>query len=196
MSIREEDKIIKGLIDGDESVINSFYVNNLPKIRSYILNNSGNKADAEDVFQDALVLTYQKLKENSINLNCSLATYVFAVGRNLWMNTLRKRRKIVPSNEITDISEDLNISIIEAINNVDKKFLYQKYFVRLGDACQRILLHFFSGKSMAKISELMGYSEGYARKKKFQCKENLIEMITADPLYRELGSSMDITKSK
>lgn len=195
MKIREEDKITQGLIAGDEKVIKIFYAENLPKIRSYILKNSGNKADAEDVFQDALVFTYQKLKKDSLNLSCSLSTYVFAVSRNLWMNTLRKRRKIVPNVKIVDISEDLNMSIIEVINNMDKQSLYQKSFLKLGDTCQSILLHFFSGKSMAKISELMDYSEGYARKKKFECKESLVEIITADPLYKELGSSMNKIKN-
>ena len=33
----------------------------------------------------------------------------------------------------------------------------------------------------------MGYSERYTRKKKFECKKRLIEMITNDPIYQELS---------
>lgn len=41
---------------------------------------------------------------------------------------------------------------------------------------------------MARIAELMGYgSVSYARKRKFQCKEKLIALTKAAPLYRELA---------
>jgi len=194
MSLKENSKITKGFVEGDEKVISDFYLKNLPIISNYISKNSGNATDAEDVFQDALVLTYQKLRGDSLNLNCSLATYVFAVSRNLWMNTLRKRRKIVLNDDLLGISKDVNESIIDAIHSKDKQFLFQKYFLKLGQSCQGVLMHFFSGKSMAKISELMGYSEGYTRKKKFECKKQLLEMIINDPMYRELSPISENTK--
>ncbi len=105
------------------------------------------------------------------------------------MNTLRKRKKILLRNETLEIPEDLNQSIIETINDREKQLLFQKHFMKLGTACQNILLHFFNGKSMMEISYLMNYSKGYSRKKKFECKKKLLEMIEADPLYRELHSN-------
>ena len=51
-----------------------------------------------------------------------------------------------------------------------------------------MLDHFFEGKSMQEIANLMGYSEAYARKKKFKTKEQLMAMIERDPLYREIAN--------
>jgi len=186
MSALKNNDVIKGVLGGDQVILTAFYRNNLPKITNFILKNSGNEADAEDVFQDALVLTYQKLRDDDLSLECALATYVFAVSRNLWMNTLRKRRKILLNDEFLGISEDLNESILETIFVKERQFLFQKYFLKLGERCQEVLLHFFSGKSMVEISKLMGYSEGYTRKKKFECKKHLTETIAKDPIFHEL----------
>lgn len=188
MSDLNDDDILKGIEKGNSRIIADFYHKNLPIITNYIRKNSGSETDAEDIFHDALVITYQKVRRGELKLDCSLSTYVFAVSRNLWMNALRKRKKIRPENELLNISESTEKSIIETINTKDKQLLYQKYFTQLGASCQQLLLHFFNGKSMADISILMGYSEGYSRKKKFECKKKLLQMIEVDPLYKELNT--------
>lgn len=186
MSVLKEKEIINGILEGEPTAVTQFYKDNLPKVTRYIITNSGDAADAQDVFQDAMMLVYQKLGNDSLKLECTLATYVFAVCRNLWMNALRKKRKMLLNDTILDISKDMDDSIIETIDKSEKKLLYQKHFANLGSSCKNLLLHFFEGTSMQKISKVMGYSEGYTRKKKFECKEKLLLMIGKDPLYKEL----------
>ncbi|MEO0527535.1 MAG: sigma-70 family RNA polymerase sigma factor [Bacteroidota bacterium] len=186
MSNNKEDEILRGFLSGNDAVINLFYKEHFPKIRSYILKNSGTEDDAKDVFQDALILTYKKLQTDSLRLNCSLATYVFAVSRNMWMNTLRKHKKMLSWDKIpNNIPENLNSSILEDMQNGEKLLLYQKHFRNLGTSCRKLLGHFFLGKSMDEISQLMDYSVGYTRKKKFECKKRLLEMLEVDPVYKE-----------
>ncbi len=186
MSKSEECKILEGIIAGEEAVIKAFYKKNQPYIRRYILQNSGNEEDVEDVFQDALVFIYQKLKTDSLELHCSLRTYFYAVCKNIWRNRLRKNKKLVITEEIHLTSEDMSISVIEEITHKERQHLYRKYFMRLNDSCKEVLTLVFDGKSMKEIGKLTGYSEGYTRKKKFECKRSLIEMIEKDPLYQEL----------
>ncbi len=186
MSEKKETDIINGFIAGNDAVIEEFYKKNFPSIRSYILRNSGTVADAQDVFQDALVLTFQKLNSESFRLECSLATYVFAVSRNIWMNTLRKRKKLIYQDQLPTISKSLENDIAEAVEQREKLFIYQKFFLKLGKDCQRLLELFFDGNSMSHISKIMGYSLAYTRKKKFQCKQSLLEMLEDDQAFKEL----------
>lgn len=186
MSEHKETEIVNGFIAGNDAVIRAFYKKQFPAIRNYILRNSGNISDAQDVFQDALVLTFQKLKSDSFRLECSLATYVFAVSRNIWMNTLRKRNKLIYHDQVPEISKSLDEDIVESISRKEKSFLYQKFFLKLGKDCQRLLGYFFEGKSMAEISEIMGYSVGYTRKKKFECKKTLLNSLEDDETFKEL----------
>ena len=178
---------MRGILEGDPKIVSQFYSDNLPKVTRYIAKNSGDAADAQDIFQDAMILVYQKLNNRSLQLNCTLGTYVFAVCRNLWMNALRKKRKMVLNDTIMEISKDTNDSIIESLFQIEKKLLYQKHFANLGQQCKIVLKHFFDGTSMQNISKLMGYSEGYTRKKKFECKKKLLVMIEKDPLFNELN---------
>lgn len=194
MSTKKDTEILQGFIEGDSRVLREMYSKHFPEVKSYIVRNSGTATDASDIFQDALVLTYQKLKSGSLRLECSLATYIFAVSRNMWMNSLRKRKKKVTIDKSPDISVNLEKSIFAEMELQEQKALYQKYFLKLGDRCQELLQHFFLGKKMQEISALMGYSLAYTRKKKFECKKRLLEMIERDPIFVELSS--DTLKAK
>jgi hypothetical protein len=67
--------------------------------------------------------------------------------------------------------------------------LYREKFQLLGDDCQKLLTLYFEKKNMEDIAKAMGFgSEGYARKRKFQCKEKLTKLIKSDERYGELKS--------
>lgn len=175
------------LLRGDTKTLSTLYQESFPSIKQLILQNSGQIEDAEDVFQEALVVLYRKLKSNSLTLNCTISTYIYAICRNMWLDRLRRAGK-----EIGTLDGDQNIvaigqDIVEIIYQNDRYLLYQKHFQEISEGCQKLLKLFLEGKSMRLITEKMGFSsESYTRKRKFNCKEKLIKKIKADPLYDEL----------
>ena len=185
MSNTQDRKILEGIAKGDQEILKGFYKKNLPYIQRYILQNSGNHEDVEDVFQDALVLMYQKVKTGSLELQSSLNTYFYAICKNIWRNRLRKHKKLVVIENTPD-TEDIDSSVIQEIENKEREHVYRKYFVKLSDTCKKILSLVFDGNSMRDIAQLTGYSEAYTRKKKFECKKSLIQMIEKDPIFQEL----------
>ncbi|MEW7277742.1 sigma-70 family RNA polymerase sigma factor [Aquimarina sp. 2201CG1-2-11] len=191
MNTIEDQKILEGIKTGDEVVITAFYKKNMPYIRRYVLQNSGSELDVEDVFQDAMVLIYQKLKVEQIELYASLQTYFYGICKNIWRNRLRKNNKMVSAEDLLEAVEALDPDIVEEIERNEEAHVYRKHFVNLSEACQKVLNMVFNGKSMRQIAESTGYTEGYARKKKFECKEHLIEMIEKDPLYKELKEPIE-----
>ncbi len=186
MSANEERIILEGIAAGDTSVIKAFYKKNYNYIRRYVLQNSGDEADVEDVFQDALVVIYQKLKSDSLDIDVSIRTYFYAICKNLWRSRLRKKRKLIINTEVVGLSEDSEEPFTKNMENHDREHLYRKYFITLSDACKHILNLVFAGNRMKEIAILTGYTEGYARKKKFECKKSLLEKIEKDPIYHEL----------
>ncbi len=188
MSTKKRTEELKGFLAGDSRTLRDIYSNHYPKVQGFILENSGSEQEAKDIFQDALVLTYQKLKSGSLRLECSLATYIFAVSRNMWMNSLRKRKRTLQLDQKPEISEDLEKSILAEIEKKERFTLYHKHFLKLSSQCQELLRNFFLGKKMEEIASLMSYSVAYTRKKKFECKEKLLKMIELDPVYSELSS--------
>jgi len=186
MSSKTQNEILAGIVAGDQIIITEFYKNNLPKVKSLILKNSGSEKDAEDIFQDAMVFVYEKLENNSLQLTSSLGTYIYSVCRNMWMNELRKSKKEIKNETILSIAASDTDDIIEEIQQKEKSYVYQKYFLQLGPVCQELLTLFFKGLSMKDIAKQRDSTESYVRKKKFNCKKRLTELIKADPVFEEL----------
>ena len=59
--------------------------------RKFVLENKGNLEDAEDVFQDALIILYEKLYDDHFKAYTCLANYVTGISKNLWLKKLRNR---------------------------------------------------------------------------------------------------------
>ncbi|WP_420577111.1 RNA polymerase sigma factor [Ekhidna sp.] len=163
-----------------------------PVISNWIRRNSGSERDAEDVFQDTLVVVYQKFKETSFSLDCKLSTFIFSIAKKLWLNRLRTKGRLVYSDfsiegTISERDEKQSNSIIE---DAEVQVIYKKHFSRLSKECQEILNYFFNGMSMKEIVIKMRYeNDGLARKRKFRCKNELVKMVKSDSQYQELLSN-------
>lgn len=190
---KTDQKIAEGIKTGNTEIIKAFYKRNFIHIKRHVLLNSGNEADAEDVFQDALVSIYQKLCIDILIINTSIHSYFYGVCKNLWKNRLRRKKKIVFDTTRIHQYGEKNATIIDEIEGKEREHLYRKYFMKLDTSNKTVLYHFFEGKSMREIAIINGYTEGYARKKKFDAKKQLLELITKDPVYNELitGSIAD-----
>lgn len=184
--IYKDQVIIDGIIAGDERILTCFYKENIQYIQGYILRNRGNAEDVEDVFQDALVVLYQKLKSGFLELKVSIKTYFYGICKNVWKNRLRKKKELFIEDRKKHFDVEIDDSIIVDIENQEREHLYRKHFQKLSTDNKKILSLFFEGKSMQEISKVIGYSEGYTRKKKFQAKKELLKMIEKDPMYEEL----------
>lgn len=179
----EERRIINGIKKGDQLVLKHFYKEHFFRIEKLVFDNSGSAEDAQDVFQDALLIMYQKLQANEFGFSSSIETYFYGICKNMWRNTLRKKLKTSCCGNIKD--KDFDITNLIEYN--EREHIYRKHFLNLNCKCQQILTMFFEGKSMNQIAMLTNYSEGYVRKKKFNCKKSLMVMIEKDPSYAELA---------
>ncbi|MBP7504992.1 MAG: sigma-70 family RNA polymerase sigma factor, partial [Prolixibacteraceae bacterium] len=143
-----------------------------------------------DIFQEAIIVIYRKLKENDLLFeNRSFETYLFSVCRLLWLKNLRtiktEKEKIndsLPFNEEV-YDDDLN----NVIEKNERYLLYQKHFRNISTDCQKILQMFFDKVPIRQIAQVMGFkSEKYVKSRKFKCKELLIERIKQDTEYKKL----------
>ncbi|PKV48095.1 RNA polymerase sigma factor (sigma-70 family) [Aquimarina sp. MAR_2010_214] len=182
----EDYKIVEGIVKGDTTIIKFFYKKNYQYIRKLILQNKGNEDDVEDIFQDALVLVYQKLSSGNLELRCSLNSYFYGVCKNMWRNRLRKKSRLKFSENINNDCNEMIDVVLKNIEYKEREDLYRKYFLKLNDVDQMILRLYIERKTMKEIAKLTGYTESYVRKKKFESKKKLLEMIEKDPIYKEL----------
>ncbi len=183
--------LLNGILRNDTIVLQYIYKNFYSKINFFIKKNSGDDDDANDVFQEAIIIIYRKLKANELVLDCTFETYLYSVCRFLWLKQLDKRK--IEKEKIKDnhdYHEDIYDDNLEKVADLNERYrLYQKHFTNLGKDCQKILQLYFDKVPLKSIAQIMGFkSEKYAKKRKFKCKEYLIKSIKQDLEYNKILS--------
>jgi len=183
--------LLNGILRNDTIVLQYIYKNFYSKINFFIKKNSGDDDDANDIFQEAIIIIYRKLKANELVLDCTFETYLYSVCRFLWLKQLDKRK--IEKEKIKDnhdYNEDIYDDGLEKVADLNDRYrLYQKHFVNLGKDCQKVLQLYFDKVPLKNIAQIMGFkSEKYAKKRKFKCKEYLIKSIKQDLEYSKILS--------
>lgn len=168
-------------------VLRHVYKSYFWRVNAFIHDSHGDEQDAEDVFQEALVIIFQKLRDENFEIQCSFKTFFFSVCRYLWFRQLALRKQQAEANAAFPDQEDvfqLSDDVFHAIDDSAARRLVQKHFAKLGETCQKILQLFATHVSMKEIAEILGVSEKFVKKKKFECKERLISQVKSDPLFK------------
>ncbi len=143
----------------------------------FILKNSGNFEEAQDVFQDAIIVLYEKTKNPNFKLTCTIKTYIYSIVRNLWLKILvKKKRQAI----VTDFEKFYKIEIEDYDTEKDTKIEKVLEAIKtLGEKCKKILTSFyFEKKKMEIIAEELGYTNAKnAKNQKYKCMKQLKIMV-------------------
>jgi len=183
----QADEILDGLRSRDTNVLDFIYKSFFQQIKSFINRNSGTDEDAQDIYQDAILVIYQKIKNDNLTLNCSFITYLYSVCRLLWLKQLEIRKKSLEYMEDSGKIVELDDDILKLYNSNERYLIYQDHFKKLSQSCQKILELYIARIQLKEIANILGYkSDQYVKKRKHQCKEKLVNSIKNDPRYKEL----------
>ena len=149
-------------------------------VKKHIIKNSGSVEDVSDVFQDSIIILYNQITEEGLDLTTDLKGYFFGIARNVWSAQLRKQRKTLELDiNMPDEEDDDN-------NNLLFERIISRAFQKLKEDQQRVLTLFSDGFTYDEIALKMDLkNETYARRKKYLSKEALIEIVKEDPEYQE-----------
>ncbi len=137
-----------------------------PRIEKLILSKGGSKNDAQDVFQEALIIVSKNLEKSDFKLTSSFYTYIYAVSRFIWKDTQKQYSK----HELHNLKQE-EVSIFHNVLE-EKKYQYaEKAFLELGERCQQLLqLFYHKAMSFKVIAEMMQFkSEKIAKNQKYKC---------------------------
>ncbi len=137
-----------------------------PKIEALILSKGGQKQDASDVFQEALIILNRNLEKSDFQLTSSFYTYLYAVSRFIWKDTQKKFSK----QELHDLN-DTEVEHFHAVLEEKKYQLAERAFLELGKRCQELLrLFYHRAMSFKEIARVMQFkSEKIAKNQKYKC---------------------------
>lgn len=176
---------LTGIANNDFAILQQIYKHSLPEVIRYIKRNSGTLDDAKDVFQEGILAIFKKVKEDRLALTTPFHAFLFMVCKRIWLKKLkRKGHKEVPFEEKWEFSFEENFE--EAMLKSQKWALFNQKFAELTMECQQVLKMLFNKNSSREIAEKMGYTEDYAKRKKYKCKLSLADSIKKDSTYKKL----------
>ena len=93
----DDKKLLKLLRDGEHHKALDHLYDGYEPIRRFILKNGGTEDDTIDVFQEALIIFYQKAVQPEFKLTSKISTYVYSTCKYLWKDKLKSKNKFVPN---------------------------------------------------------------------------------------------------
>ncbi|MDA3824191.1 MAG: sigma-70 family RNA polymerase sigma factor [Bacteroidales bacterium] len=184
-----DDDIIRGILKRDNHVIQFIYDENFGKISQMILNNSGSDDDAEDAFQESLIILFKRLRENKdFELSSTFSTYIYSIARLYWLKKLRDTRKMNVTELKREMEEFLEFEEPPPVQDKDFRLaVYQRNLKLIPEDCQKILTLTAKDIPAKDIAEQLGFrSDSYVRKRRHFCKEFLVNRIKEDVEYQDL----------
>jgi RNA polymerase sigma factor (sigma-70 family) len=177
----QEHALLNGLADNDTDAIETIYRDNYPAIKGFIIKNNGYPDDARDIFQEAMIVLFEKAKSDSFVLSCRLQTYLYSVCRRLWLKKLQQQNRFNPSvelsHEIVPVEDELEL---HEQREADFK-LMENALQRVGEPCKSLLEAFYiEKKSMPEIAESFRYTNAEnAKTQKYKCLVRLKKIFFA-----------------
>ena len=173
-----EKLLLQGLARNDKRAIETIYKDNYNMIQALVINNNGSTEDAKDIFQEAMIVLYEKVQSGSFELNCQLKTFVYSVSRRIWLKRLMLQNRF----SVSDGHEDM-ISVDDEVEEHEKRntefIMMEKAMNGLGEPCKSLLEAFYiQKKSMQEIALNFGYTNAEnAKNQKYKCLMRLKKLF-------------------
>ena len=91
----KEKALLEGLARNETQSIELIYRQHFQMVKQMVLSNNGSTDDAADLFQEAMIVLYQKASSAEFELHCLLKTYIYSICKRLWLKRLKKQGRFV-----------------------------------------------------------------------------------------------------
>ena len=136
---------------------NQIYEEYHTKVLRYINSQVNDYYLAEDLCSDVFVKVYEKL-DTFDDKKASISTWVFTITRNRLIDYYRTRKVMVEipetltyDDDYSDIDDEMLEKLAEALDKVDER------------SKKLIIMHYYEGKTLKEVAELMDISYPYAK---------------------------------
>ena len=149
-----------------ETLFIECYEEVFPKVAKYIRRKGGDLEQAKEIFQEALVLYYEKLVRYDFDPEVGDKAYLMGMVKKRWLKHLDKFKSM----------EDLErIEVVEDQTRQPLKHLLLGYLKQSGERCMELLQSFYYEKlTMRQVANRFGYaSERSATVQKYKCLEKV-----------------------
>lgn len=170
MQTISDNVLIENLKNEDNASFGVLYRFYFPSISQYVIQNFGCREDAEDIFQEAIIILLQKVRRPDFVLTSSLKTYLFAVAKNQWLKRLRDN-KLVAFDKFEKHEQEAEPFTFELQSQPTQEEQLSSWLAKITENCQRILKAiFFNKESVGSLMQKMGWKNKHtAANQQYKC---------------------------
>ncbi len=175
--------LVAALKANDESVMKALYTATFPKVKTFILQNSGSVSEAKDIYQEAFIAVWRNIRREKFTPQgeTALSGYLFQIAKYKWFDYLRSdhHKKTVSENELHTVPFHSNEEEKED-NRINTENIKQitDAFNKLGGPCKSLLNQFyFKQKSCRELARELDMQEASVRNKKYRCMQMLRKLV-------------------
>lgn len=179
-------EIIHGIANDKSKVLLFIYHEYYPLIKNYIFQHGGTSDQAQDLFQEGMIIIYKKVSAGKLKLFCKFSTFLYAVCKRLWIQ--ERKKEMLRLNKMAESELAAEPVVPYGEETIDRaKELIDKHFNQLSPDCQKILRLHFNDCSVEEIRTAMNYNTAHhAVDRKYRCKKSLVDRIINDPTFRKI----------
>jgi RNA polymerase sigma factor (sigma-70 family) len=186
--------ILSGIKNRKVDILEFLYNEYFPKVSRLVMTNGGSEHDARDIFQEALIIVFNRLQKNKLVIKSSFHNFFIILCKFMWFRQNNNNNYSAAEGKegeffqeddaLATLNDNPGENLIKEQLAGRYEKIYQRHYRKLGGDCKRVLKMFFRKKSFREIASIMGYAnEDYARRKKYLCMQYLMKMICQDPEY-------------
>lgn len=154
-----------------ETSFRVLYIQAFPVVAAFVRKMNGTRADAYDVFHDALVIYYEKHRHDPAQ---NPAGYILGIAKHLWIRKYHRDKRHVA---LDDAEKSITLPD-DYFPSIDDTRLLQ-FLQSTGERCLQLLHAFYyEQRPLKKIAALFGFgSERSATVQKYKCLEKLRDKV-------------------
>jgi RNA polymerase sigma factor (sigma-70 family) len=201
-SVFTDKKIMEGIRNGDNVILEYVYTEYLPKVLKYLLKKQLLTADdIYDIFHESMIVCWENIRDDKVDFQRKFFPYLLGICLNLFMMRLRQEdnKAIVmeTEHELIPVETGGDMFDLYPVNNIVyvsdeeiKSEIFCRCFNKLKDDCKRLLKLAYTGVDLSEIAKRMRYDVSFLYLKKHRCKEYLREIIKQDKWYSLLKKQL------
>jgi RNA polymerase sigma factor (sigma-70 family) len=157
------------------------------QVVGFVKNNSGSADEGIDIFHEGIIALDANIRQDKYRGEGNLKGYLFSTCRFLWLNKLKRNKKMVYTDEsakLDQVTEDTpeTLSLAE-----EQKDIISKLLSKIGEKCQQILELWKLSYSMEEIAEKVGLDNaGIARRQRYNCYQKLLAIVDQEPELKNI----------
>ena len=175
----EMNNLIRATVEEREKLFIGLYKSAFPSVARYVSKMGGSFDEAKDVFQDALVIYYEKTATGTVSIKTNEKAYLLGISKHLWLRRFKDNILHAPI-------DGMDLEKAESAEDYSENKLMH-YLATAGKKCMDLLRSFYyDNVPLTDAATLFGFSGvRSATVQKYKCLEKVRETIKQKSLTYE-----------